>query len=327
MYDGLLQRFKEVSAAAGISASNISMIDKAETPTAPVSPRPFINLVLGMLSGLLLSAIVVLLREKFDDVVRSPDEVTQKLGLRMLSSVPLIRGGPSPIEALTDPRSAISESYAALRASLDLATSTGAPRSMLVTSSRQSEGKSTSAYAIARNFAMIGRRVLLIDADLRKPSLHRMMGVSNSSGLTHVLTRHRSFDEVVQPTDHPNLVFIPSGPLPPNPAELLSGSLFPQLLDQVVGQFDMIVVDGPPVLGLADSILLAADVEATVFVVEANGSHRGHAKAALRRLFAANHNILGAVLTKFDARKIGYGYGSGYSYYYSYGLNAIGSKN
>lgn len=321
MYDGLLQRFKEVSAAAGVSASNISIIDTAEVPSKPVSPRAALNLALGLMLGVGMAAAIILLREKFDDVVRSPDEVAQKLGLRMLNSVPLLRGGSSPLDALADPRSAISESYSALRASLDLATASGAPRSLLVTSSRQSEGKSTSAYAIARNFAMIGRRVLLIDADLRKPSLHRLMGTGNAAGLTNLLTRHRTMEEVFHPTDHPNLSFISSGPLPPNPADLLSGPLLPALLEQVANHFDIVVVDGPPVLGLADTVLLAANVEAAVFVIEANGSHRGHAKAALRRLLAANCKILGAVLTKFDARAIGYGYGSGYGYYYSYGLD------
>jgi capsular exopolysaccharide synthesis family protein len=319
MYDGLLQRFKEVSTAAGISASNISIIDNAEVPTAPVSPKTKLNVALGMLLGLTLSAFVVLLREKFDDVVRSPDEVIRKLGLPLLNSVPRLRDGTSPQEALIDPRSALSEAYAALRASIDLSSASGAPRTLLITSSRQAEGKTTSAYAIARDFATIGRRVLLIDGDLRKPSLHRSLGVANSIGLANLLSRTGSLEEAIQTTEYANLFFIGSGPLPPNPAELLSGPLLPALLENLKTNFDMIVIDGPPVLGLADAILLASNVEGTVFVIEANGSHRGHAKAALRRLLAANRNILGTILTKFDARKIGYGYGYGYSDYYTYG--------
>lgn len=318
MYDGLLQRFKEVSAAAGVTANNISVVDTADTPSKPVSPRPLINLALSLILGTALAAAIVFLREKFYDVIRSPEDIARKLGLPFLNSVPLLPPNVTPAEALASPRSPMSESYAALRTSLELVSSTGLSRSVLFTSSRQSEGKSTTAYAVARDFARIGKRVLLVDGDLRKPSLHRQLLLINNAGFASLLARQRTFDQVVQQTDTPNLDFLSCGPLPPNPAELLSGAMLPEQMRQLSEQYDLIIVDGPPVLGLADAVLLATNVEGTVFVVEANGSHNGHAKAAVRRLTTSGVHLLGAVLTKFDARKIGYGDYYGY-YGYSYG--------
>jgi succinoglycan biosynthesis transport protein ExoP len=327
MYDGLLQRFKEVSAAAGLTANNISQIDYAEAPAKTVSPRPLVNLAASGMLGLLIAGLFVFGREKFDDAVRSPEDVQRKLGLPFLNATPLLKNNMTPDEALADPRSGFSESYAALRTSLELVTSEGLPRILLVTSSRQSEGKSTSAHAIARDFAKIGRRVLLIDADLRKPSLHRTLGVDNKAGFSSILARHRSFEEVVKETETPNLSFVASGPLPPNPAELLSGSMLPAVLADLAERFDLVVIDGPPVLGLADAILLGTNAEGTVFIIEADGSHHGNAKAAIRRLQAANIPIIGALLTKYDARKGGYGeYGYAYSYSYSYGVDAKSKK-
>ena len=321
MYEGLLQRYKEVSAAAGITANNLTQIDTAEAPALPISPRPLLNLALSGLLGLLFAGIAVFAREKFDDVIRSPDDVSQKLGLMVLNSTPLLPNGVAPEEALGDPRSALSEAYYALRTSLELSTSTGLPRALLITSGRESEGKSTTAYAIARDFARIGKRVVLIDSDLRRPSLHRTLGLSNARGLSSVLARAKTLEEAVQPTDIENLGFLAAGPLPPNPAQLLSSGALPELIAELQGNHDLIVIDGPPVLGLADAVLLASNVEATIFVVEANGSHNGHAKASIRRLHMSGVNVIGAVLTKFDARLVGYGGYYGYNYNYAYGRN------
>lgn len=318
MYDGLLQRYKELSAQAGVSSNNVSMVDTADLPTRPVSPKPLLNLVAAALLGLILAAAVVLVREKFDDAVRSPDDVPAKLGLPLLNTVPLLKADQTPREVLDDPRSPLSESYAALRTQLELAGTDGLPGTLLFTSSRPGEGKSTSAYAVARDFARIGKRVVLIDSDLRRPSLHRLFGLLNRNGFTSVLARHRALDEVLQPTGIPRLAFLSTGPLPPNPAELLSGPSLKIVLAELRQKFDLIVIDSPPVLGLADAVILASNADGVVFVTEANASHHGQAKAALRRLRAAQAPILGAVLTKYDARKVGYGYDYGY-YAYSYG--------
>jgi succinoglycan biosynthesis transport protein ExoP len=325
MYDGLLQRYKELSAQAGVSANNVSMVDTAALPTHPVSPKPLLNFAAAAMLGLLLASAAVFLLEKFDDAVRSPDDVPQKLGLALLNTVPLLKADQTPREALDDPRSPLSESYAALRTSLELAHSGGLPSILLFTSSRPGEGKSTSAYAVARDFARIGKNVVLIDSDLRRPSLHRVFGLLNKHGLTSVLARYRTLDEVIQPTGVDRLSFLSTGPLPPNPAELLSGVSLKATLADLRKRFDLIVIDSPPVLGLADAIILASNADGVVFVTEANAPHHGQAKAALKRLKAGQSNILGAVLTKYDAKKVGYNYDYGY-YAYSYGQDHDAAK-
>jgi capsular exopolysaccharide synthesis family protein len=318
MYDSLLQRYAEVSAQAGVAANNISQVDVADIPTKPVSPRPLINLALAGLLGLMVAAGFVLLRDKFDDSIRTPEDVPVKLGLTFLNATPLLEENTTPLEALDDPRSALSEAYAALRASIELGHKGGVPSTLAVTSTRQSEGKSTTAYAIARAFAKIGKSVVLIDSDLRKPSLHRLANAHNNKGFSNLLAGLLTIEETLQPTDIPSLSLISAGPLPPNPAELLSGPRLAELINALAQRFDMVIVDAPPVLGLADTVLIGTATETTLFVIEANGSHHGHAKAAVRRLTTSGVPMIGALLSKYDARKIGYGYGYGYNYAYSY---------
>ncbi|HUG46678.1 MAG TPA: polysaccharide biosynthesis tyrosine autokinase [Sphingomicrobium sp.] len=318
LYDGLLQRYKEVGAQAGVTNNNISVVDRADPPMEPVSPRPAVNMALAGLGGLVFAFLLVFVRERFDDAVRSPEDVDTKLHLPLLGVVPLMVGRPESFKAaLTSSRSPISEAHQALRSSIELSSAGGIPSTLLLTSSRPSEGKSTTAYALARDLATVGQRVLLIDADLRKPSLHRLMSLSNEAGLSSILARQKEVDDVIQPSDLPGLQFIGTGPIPPNPAQLLATNLLEDLLSGLKERYDVIVIDGPPVLGLADAPRLASTAESVVFVIEANRAHRGQAKAALKRLLSANARVIGAVLTKFDPKKIGHAdYGYGYSYRY-----------
>ncbi len=319
LYDGLLQRYREVSAAAGITANNISVVDEAELPAVPILPRPMMNIALALLLGLAIAMVLIFARETFDDSIRSPEDVDQKLGVSFLGAIPLLPGNARPSEAMAEPRSSFSEAHYALRSSLQFATSTGLPRTLLCTSSLQSEGKSTTTTALARSFARIGLRVLLIDGDMRKPSQHGTLGLPNLAGLSTVLTRQRTLAEVTQPTDTPGLDFVACGPIPPNPGELLASASIDDVIDDAVSRYDLVIVDGPPVMGLADAPLLASAVEGVVFIIEASRAHRGQAKIALRRLRAAKATLLGVVLTKFDARQIGYGADYGYGYRYNYG--------
>ena len=179
-----------------------------------------------------------------------------------------------------------------------------------------------TAIAIARYFAQMGLRVLLVDADLRKPSLHAKLQMNNSIGLSNYLTGSALPPEIAQKTDHSNLVFMASGPLPPNAADLLGGTRLYSLISLGSEVFDLIVFDSPPILGLADAQLLSRAVAATIFVVGSGDAGRGTIRAALRRLQLARVTPIGAVLTKFDPRTVGYGYGRHYgygSYGYGYG--------
>lgn len=318
LYDGLLQRYKEISAQAGATNNNISIIDRAHPPVEPVAPKPMLNMALAGSGGLLLALMLVFAREKLDDAVRGPDDVERKLNMTLLGAVPMLKGTDLHQE-LGDPKSAISEAHHALRTSLELSSGRGMPFSLLFTSSGQGEGKSTTAFALAREFAESGRRVLLIDADLRKPSLQRLTTLPNIIGLANLLARQKTLDDVVLRGEENGFDFIPSGPLPPNPAELFAGRALGELLITLRDQYDLLIIDGPPVLGLADAPRLSAVADAAIFIVEANSTNCAHAKSALKRLTAARANLLGAILTKFDARKIGYGEDYAYGYGFEYG--------
>jgi len=204
-----------------------------------------------------------------------------------------------------------------VRTALQFATREGAPKAFLVTSTSKGDGKTTTALALAINSAQTGRPVLLIDADMRHPSLHKALGVDNSRGLSNYLSSDVPALGVVRPTEVPNLFVIPAGPMPPNPVELLSGPKFLTLLGQLGGRFSPVIVDSPPVLGLADSIVLGDQVGSVLFVVSSGTTRKAHARAALKRLRQANVEPLGAIMTKLDLRDGMYGYESAYYYYRS----------
>jgi capsular exopolysaccharide synthesis family protein len=318
IYDGLLQRYRELNAAAGITASNISVIDVAEAPNQPSSPNPVLNLTIALLLGLLTAAAIVFLKDQLDDRIRIPEEVEDKVGVHLLGVIPEAKGD-DPLEALRDPKSVVAEGYSALRNSLLYSTREGLPQLMLVTSAQASEGKSTTSFAVARSLSLIGKRTLLVDADLRRPSIHKLADVSNTSGLSDVLVGDKSAAEVTVPSGIENFYLLPSGPIPPSPAELLSSSRLLALFAELRRHYDCIIIDSAPVLGLADSPGLSALADGVVLVIEANRGRGGQLKAAIRRLRLMKPTILGAVLTKFDPDVAGNAYSTYYQYdYYQY---------
>lgn len=320
LYESLLQRYKEVAVTGDVVANNISIVDSARPPARPSKPDLLINLALAALFGLGLGVIAALVLEALDETVATPDDVEKKLGVPVLGVVPLLDKGQTTGAALADIRSGFSEAYYSLRTALQFSTPDGAPGSLLVTSARPAEGKSTTAYAVALNLARVGKRVLLIDGDLRNPSMHRVVGVENERGMSNLLSGSADVQSVVQRTRQENLFFIPCGPLPPNPAELWGSDRLRQFLAEARNNFDHVVVDGPPVLGFADSPLLAASVGGVLFVLESRGTRRGQARGALKRLRVGRAHLLGAVLTKFNAKTTSYG-GYDYAYDYNYGAD------
>ncbi|MDZ4390657.1 MAG: polysaccharide biosynthesis tyrosine autokinase [Gemmatimonadales bacterium] len=321
LYEGLLQRYKEVGVTGGVTSNNISIVDRATPPTAPSKPNLFLNIALAAMLGLGLGVVAALVLEALDETLATPDDAENKLGVPVLGVVPLLEKGQTTAEALADLRSGFSEAYYSLRTALQFSTPHGAPSSLLITSARPAEGKSTTAYAVALNLARVGRRVLLVDGDLRNPSMHRVVGVENERGMSNLLSGSADLASVVQRTSLENLFFIPCGPLPPSPAELWGGDRLRQVLVEARTNFDHVVIDGPPVLGFADSPLLAAAVGGVVFVVESRGTRRGQARGALRRLKVGNAHLLGLVLSKFSAKSTSYG-GYDYAYDYQYGAEA-----
>ena len=322
LYNSLLQRYKQVDIASGVGANNVFVVDKAMAPGTPSSPNLTRALMLSLALGLGVGLIGAFGIEKLDDRIRSAEEVERIAGLPTLGIIPKINDLSKVQDEIGDPRSAISESYRSLCTALQFSTETGMPKTLVVTSAGPSEGKSYTALAIARHFAFMGMKVLIIDGDLRNPSLHKKLSQDNSLGLSNYLTGACTPPEAFQSTASPNLAFMSSGPLPPNAADLLSGKRLFSLLSVGLEVFDLIIIDGPPVLGLADAQLLSNAATATIFVVGAGQTRAGMLKGALKRMQLSRSPIIGLVLTKFDLRAAGYGYGYGYGYghdQYTYG--------
>ena len=317
LYESLLQRYKDLTAAAGITASNIAIIDVADVPIRPSSPKIVRDLALDLLAGLLISAMLIAVRHSLDDAVKVPEDIESKLGIPFLGVIPK-SGDAEPMEALRDPKSSVSESYNSLRSSLLYSTSRGLPRTLLITSSQAAEGKSTTSLAVATGIAKLGRRVVLIDVDMRRPSVHGLFKLDNKQGLTSVLTHQLSVEEALVPSGIENLTVIPSGPIPPSPTDLLSSNVMAALLEQLQEQFDVVILDSPPVMGLADAPLLSAMVQGVIMVIQADRGRRGSLKNSLKRLRATNAQILGGVLTMFDPSKAANRYSEYYSYNYYY---------
>ena len=318
LFDGLLQRYKEVSAESGVSSNNVSLIDNAEPPLKPSSPRPLLNMALALGMGIALAFAYAFARENLADAVTDPRDIESRLGLPLLGVVP-DAGEVAPITQLEDPKSDISESYHTIRNALELSSNKGLLPSVLVTSSTKSEGKTTTSYALGRDLAAVGKRVLLVDADMRRPSLHTYFGIAQSErGFSSVLARMVPWREAVVHTGTPGLDLLPTGPLPPDPASLLAGGAVPAFLADVAADYDIVVIDGPPVLALADASQLAAAAAATMFVIQVSGSHIGNARALVARLRRGRAHVIGAVVTKYNAKKAGYGSYSEYAYHYRY---------
>lgn len=321
LYDGLLQRYREVSVTGGVATNNVSIIDRSEPPLRPSSPRLLLNLAIAGLLGLGLGVIGAFVIEALDETLATPEDVEAKLHLPVLGAIPALAKGEAPLQALADIRSGFSEAYYSLRTALQFSTPNGAPRSLLITSSRPAEGKSTTAYAVALSLARVGKSVLLIDGDLRNPSMHRVVGADNDRGMSNLLSGDGTLDNLVGKTDQENLWFIPCGPLPPNPGELWGSDRLGRVLEEAMQKYDHVVFDGPPVLGFADAPLLASAMAGTLFVLESRGTRRAQARGALRRLLVGRGNVLGVVLTKFNTKTTQYG-GYDYAYDYSYGGGA-----
>ncbi|HET6546404.1 MAG TPA: polysaccharide biosynthesis tyrosine autokinase [Rhodanobacteraceae bacterium] len=310
LYKGLLQRYKEVGLAGGVGTNNVSIVDRATPPTSRYKPNLTRNLGLAVPLGLFGGVLLALLFEHLDDTIKTPDDIERHFGLPLLGIIPSTRKS-TPMVELENPRSGFAEAYRSVRTALQFSTEKGVPRTLLITSSGAGEGKTTTAVVLAQHFAQLGKRVLLIDADLRNPALHRLLDLDNSEGLTNYLAGEARPLASLRATRTQKLVCLCSGPLPPNPAELLAGPKMLSLLSLVDQRFDQIIIDGPPVLGIADAAILANMAAGTLLVVESGATRLGYARGMLRRLTMARARLLGVVLTKFDSRVASYGYGYG----------------
>ncbi len=315
LYNALLQRYKEIGVAGAVENNNVAVVDAAKVPDRPSSPRLGVNILLFMLAGGAAGLILAAILEQIDEGIVEPSEFEEKLGLPLLGVAPRLKS-EAPLEALKNPRSGLVEAYLAVEANLELSTAQGTPRSLAVISTRPREGKSTTTIALAQTLARARRKVVLVDADLRSPSIHSAFGLKNLAGVSNLLSGGSDIDAMLHATEHEGLMVITAGPQPPNAADLLMGDRLTQLVKQLQERFDHVIVDCPPVIGLADAPLVAAAVQAVVFAVESKSVPAGMARMALNRLNTAHAHVLGGVLTMFEAKRahLGYGYDYGYQY-------------
>lgn len=315
LYDSLLQRYKEIG-VAGVSANNIAVIDRAEPPTEPSSPNLLLNLVLALTAGSIAAIGLVFVLEQSREGLTDPTKVSELLGIPLLGSVPKADDNSEIPEEIADPKSEMSEAYLAIRSSLAFSTDHGVPRSIMLVSSQPAEGKSTSALALATVLHRVGKRIALIDCDLRNPSIHSYVGKDRSFGVTQYLAGDDNWKGKLHPL-RDGFDLMPAGPSVPSAAELLSSDRLITLIRKMEAEYDHVIVDSAPIIGLADAPLISRAVEGVVFVVETGQVSVRGLRSALDRLRTGGAPLLGAVLTKFDETNAEYGYG--YSYQYAYG--------
>jgi succinoglycan biosynthesis transport protein ExoP len=328
LYNAILKRMKDVEVAADLHASNVSIVDPATVPQGPSSPRKVRDLLAAALLGLMGGLGLTFLLEHQDDSFKSAEEIESYLMVPPLGMIPDSRRsksigyGPkpaSPPELFQPPtsgrrgasllpygfQSSVGEAYGMLRTALMLSQAGAPPKTTMITSATPSEGKTTISVNLAVSLSGSGKRVLLIDADLRRPQCHEQLGTSNQFGLTEVLSGTGEFDDLIRPTGFPNLFLLSSGEIPPNPSELLGSDKMREVLSMLGERYDHLLVDSPPVTVVTDAVILSTLVDGVVLVAHKRTSRR-QVKAALSRLRYARAKVFGVVLNMVGPSVFGY---------------------
>jgi capsular exopolysaccharide synthesis family protein len=315
------ERMSEVDLSGLIKANNIRVVDTAIANDVPVRPKLSVNLGMGLLMGLFGGCALAFFMEYLDSTVKSREDVEITVGMPFLGIVPLVdeqdlktlpNTRDRSIFAHARPDSNVAESLRSVRTNL-LFSGHGKLDRLLITSALPQEGKSFLSSNLSVLIAATGSRILLIDADLRRPNLHKLFELDNDHGLSTILADLDSFEECVIHTHVPNLDVMLAGPRPPNPAELLGSERMTALLDSITG-YDMVIIDSPPVNVVADPLMLSSLVDGVIVIIEANATSRSLVARTRDLLMEVNANVLGAVVNKLNPRRAGYGY-----YYYDYG--------
>ena len=325
IYQSLLERTKEIESMVGVSSSNIHIVNKAMLPIKPFKPKVKLNLLLALVVGLMGGVGIAFFLEYYTDTITNPDEISDRFRIPILGVAPLSKTDEYPVEQtfINDPQSPLSEAIRSTKMSIQLAGTADQAKSFLLTSIKPSEGKTTMAANLALAFAGTGEKVILIDADMRKPKLHKFFqdqSDSFSPGLSRFLSGVSSKGLVFK-NGICNLCFIPAGPAPPNPVELLASVRFSLLIEVLTRRFDRVIVDGPPYLGFADSLVISRHVGGVVLVSSMGETTRDAIRHFKKSVLNSQGKILGCVINKVDvSRRFGYQpYYRYYSYYQYYG--------
>ena len=322
IYEALFERSKEFEISSGLGKNNVSIVDPALVPNKPFKPNAPLNVALGGVLGLFLGILSSFLFEFVNDKVRTSDELEKLTSLPILGIIPRMRGTGLDADikramiSNLDPTSAVAEAFRSMTTMLMFATRTGLPHTLNITSALPSEAKSSTCVNLATSLGQMGKRVLLIDADLRKPTAHQRFKLDNTVGLSSYLTYQAELEEAVQDTNIKNVQLLTAGPIPPNPVELLASDRLETLLGLAPEFFDVIIFDSPPTIGLSDAFILSNRVNATILVAAYGQARRRIILDTLKRLRRANANLIGVIFTKVKGKAgHGYGYGYGYGYY------------
>ena len=313
LYELVLKRLKDTELSSMLRTSNARVLDAARPNLAPVRPNVGNNLFLGLLLGLAAGVACALLLEQLDNTVKSQTDVEERIGTPFLGLIPRVEleknASPGEIDLYVyrNPKSSVAEACRAIRTNLLFMSPDRPLKTMLVTSSGPREGKSASVIAAGITMAQSGARVLLVDTDMRRPRLHRAFGVPNDRGVSTVLVGDAPLEDVVKSTEVPGLFVIPSGPVPPNPAEMFHTQAFRDFVAAVSSRFDRIIFDSPPVNAVADPVVLATQVDGTLLVIRAALTNKALARRVIRILTDVKARILGAVLNDVELRSPKYG--------------------
>jgi capsular exopolysaccharide synthesis family protein len=317
VYEALLQREKEVRVANNSRSNNVRVVDHAEVPKGPITPTGSRTWLLAVVIGLSLATAVAYGLDYMNDTIKTPEDVTQRLKVPFLGLVPSVRNSRHPMLTSSQVPHDFGEAFRALRTALIAKCSGGGTRIIVVTSAQPLEGKTTTAANIALALAYSGTRVLLVDADMRRPGLHRTLRLTNERGLSQVLTGQARVRDVIQRTVDPNLLAITAGHTPSNPSELLSSERMKTLVTNLAhGPFDWIIIDTPPVLAVTDAVILAPMASGVAMVVGAEMTRRRLAERAVETITSSGPRFLTVVLNKVDFTRNKYYYSRYYGHQY-----------
>lgn len=316
LYNNLLQRLKEIGVSVTMTTTNIQILDRAELPKNPFKPRKSVNVLLSIIAGLMGGIGMAFFVEYLDNTVKDVHEIEHRMRLPTLGMIPFQNASkPSTQWLLTYNNGRLAEAFRSIGTFVQLSSAPKPPKSMLFTSPRAGEGKTTISANTAMALMESFEKGIIIDADLRKPRLHRIFEIDNSTGLSTFLSGNMESDTgLSKPTSIDGLHIITSGPIPPNPSALLGSAGMKDLLDRLYALYDFVIIDSPPVLGLTDSILLSSLVDGVILVVKAGQTPKNSILESKKLLTQINANILGVTLNCIRENDLKYGY---YSYYYS----------
>ncbi|MEE8432460.1 MAG: polysaccharide biosynthesis tyrosine autokinase [Candidatus Desulfatibia sp.] len=323
MYQLLINRFKETSLTESMKTGNIRILDRAEVSKSPVKPRKRRNILMAVLFGLAAGLGLAFFLEYLDNTIKDPEDIKRYLNIPYLGPVPVIAPNdnqdedvPPEMVVLNSPKSTASEAYRGIRTGILFSSAESEPQVIMVTSAGPQEGKTITSSNLAITMAQSGNKVVLLDCDMRRPRVHKLFGISRNRGMTNLLVEKTDLKLTVFNTSIPNLHVIPSGPIPPNPSEILGSKRMEELIEVLRKNFTRIIIDTPPITAVTDATLLGKLSDGVVLVVRANRTVRDMAKTGLEQLRAVGAKLLGVVLNGVSMDRGSYYY---YQYYYYYG--------